>query len=99
MCPLDDRNEDPDFVAHAPVPEEEAAGGKRKRSKKDSIPNKRRKLSEEHQLGKSSKRNKLEPPEESGMSSVLTKILHSGATRGSKSATGATQAPGQCILC
>jgi hypothetical protein len=72
MCPVDDGDDDPDFVAHASVPEEEAAGGKRKRSNKmDPTPNKHRKLSEENQSGKSSKRNKLEPSEESGMSSFL----------------------------
>jgi hypothetical protein len=71
VCHVDDRDDDPDFVAHATVPEQDAAGGKRKRSKKAPIPNKRRKLSEEKQLGKSTKRNKLEPFEESGMSSFL----------------------------
>ena len=67
MRSADDGDDDPDFVAHELVPEDEAAGGKRKRSK-DSIPNKRRKLSEENQ---SSKRNKLEPLEESCMSNIL----------------------------
>lgn len=71
MCSVDDRDDDPDFVSHAPVPEDEAAGRKRKRSKKDSVSNKRRKLSEENQSGKSSKRDRSEPFEESGMSSFL----------------------------
>lgn len=71
MCPVDNSHDDPDFLAHATVPEEEAAGGKRKRSKKDPTPKKRRKLSEEKNSGKSPKRNKLEPSEESGMSSFL----------------------------
>lgn len=68
MCSVDDGGDDPDFVAHALVPEEEAAGGKRKRPKKAPTPNKRRKPSE---AGKSPKRNKSEPFDESGMSSFL----------------------------
>ena len=70
MCSVDDGDDDPDFIAHASVPEDEAAGRKRKRSKKNSIPNKRRKFPEENQ-SRNSKSGRSEPFEESGMLSFL----------------------------